>query len=250
MLQSLLPDVGTDIKGHMLDQSELLAASGYQDRPDEFSDLLRILDRKLRLITPTDPEDSPAQSDRDQAPQMYQLTHDYLVPSLRQWLETKQSWLVKLRKWSEDPNRIHEIGGMTVFVMIVFMVVHIYLFMLNSYPGEIEGIQQDAGFARAMLVWMAVFDLPMLGLGIALTMNRTKAVYGLLALDFVALVTYSVFFIDPSSYLQFFDIKVDSEAVVRGRYGAILLVVAGMLLCHAIAERAIRVNKLRGHRAA
>ncbi len=56
VLKALLPEVGTDIKGHMRSYGELLAASGHQDRPGEFKDLLRILDGALRLITPTDPE--------------------------------------------------------------------------------------------------------------------------------------------------------------------------------------------------
>jgi formylglycine-generating enzyme required for sulfatase activity len=51
-----LPDLDTDIKGGMRSHAELLAASGYQDRPTDFNDLLRILDGELRLITPTDPE--------------------------------------------------------------------------------------------------------------------------------------------------------------------------------------------------
>jgi hypothetical protein len=52
----LLPDLGTDIKGHMRSQSELLAASGYAAQPNDFVALLRILDSELRLITPTEPQ--------------------------------------------------------------------------------------------------------------------------------------------------------------------------------------------------
>jgi hypothetical protein len=40
----------------MRSHGELLAPSGYQQRPGDFNDLLRILDGELRLITPTDPE--------------------------------------------------------------------------------------------------------------------------------------------------------------------------------------------------
>src|SRR5271167_3353272 len=56
VLKALLPETGTDIKGNMRAQAELLAASGYGSRPRDFEDLLRILDGELRLITPTDPE--------------------------------------------------------------------------------------------------------------------------------------------------------------------------------------------------
>ena len=44
----------------------------------------------MRLITPTDPEGHESQSKSDLQSQYYQLTHDYLVPSLRDWLTGKQ----------------------------------------------------------------------------------------------------------------------------------------------------------------
>ena len=56
VLKALFPDIGTDIKGHMRSQQELLEASGYAVQPKNFDALLRILDGELRLITPTDPE--------------------------------------------------------------------------------------------------------------------------------------------------------------------------------------------------
>ena len=69
---------------------ELLEASGYDEQTGEFNELLRILDGKLRLITPTDPEGSQTESASDRNSKYYQLTHDYLVPSLRKWLTRKQ----------------------------------------------------------------------------------------------------------------------------------------------------------------
>ena len=44
VLKALLPEQGTDIKGHMRSRQELLEASGYGDRQKEFDDLIRILD--------------------------------------------------------------------------------------------------------------------------------------------------------------------------------------------------------------
>ncbi len=94
VLKALLPESGADIKGNMRSQSELLEASGYGGRPKDFSDLLRVLDSEIRLITPTDPEgkegveEFSAQAQPGQ--KYYQLTHDYLVPSLRNWLTRKQ----------------------------------------------------------------------------------------------------------------------------------------------------------------
>src|SRR5437773_8478950 len=56
VLKALLPESGSDIKGHMRSYTELLAASGYGSRPRDFEDVLRILDSEIRLLTPTDPE--------------------------------------------------------------------------------------------------------------------------------------------------------------------------------------------------
>jgi hypothetical protein len=100
VLHALLPEQGTDIKGHMRSYAELLAASGYDSRPREFNDLLHILDAELRLVTPTEAEQvendgqkTPTPLTAHQLPlttRHYQLTHDYLVPALRQWLTSKQ----------------------------------------------------------------------------------------------------------------------------------------------------------------
>ena len=95
VLKSLMPESGTDIKGEMKSRDELLAASGYANRPKDFDDLIRILDSEIRLITPTDPEGQQQGERQGVSPpstslQYYQLTHDYLVSSLRDWLTRKQ----------------------------------------------------------------------------------------------------------------------------------------------------------------
>jgi serine/threonine protein kinase/formylglycine-generating enzyme required for sulfatase activity len=93
-LKALLPETGSDIKGHMRSYAELLEASGYGNGPKDFDDLIRILDNEVRLITPTDPEGKDADTDcvlqTRPGQKYYQLTHDYLVPSLREWLTRKQ----------------------------------------------------------------------------------------------------------------------------------------------------------------
>jgi eukaryotic-like serine/threonine-protein kinase len=92
-LKALLPESGTDIRGHMRSHAELLEASGYASRPKEFDALLHMLDSELRLITPTDPEGADTEGQQPPttgAGKYYQLTHDYLVPSLRDWLTRKQ----------------------------------------------------------------------------------------------------------------------------------------------------------------
>ena len=93
-LKILLPETGSDIKGHMRSYAELLEASGYGSRPKDFGDLIRILDNEIRLITPTDPGGKEAISNSvlqtKPGQKYYQLTHDYLVQSLREWLTRKQ----------------------------------------------------------------------------------------------------------------------------------------------------------------
>jgi eukaryotic-like serine/threonine-protein kinase len=101
VLGALLPEHGEAIKGRMRSREELLAASGYAKRPREFADLLRILDSDLRLLTPTEQESAIGNQESGQddghataaaeAPlNYYQLTHDYLVPAIREWLTRKQ----------------------------------------------------------------------------------------------------------------------------------------------------------------
>ncbi len=94
VLKALLPESGTDIKGHMRSHAELLEASGYGSRPKDFDDLIRILDSEIRLITPTDPEGegrkqrfrSPDQAGSEILPTDPRLSGS----SLRDWLTRKQ----------------------------------------------------------------------------------------------------------------------------------------------------------------
>ncbi|MEQ1829975.1 MAG: protein kinase, partial [Pirellula sp.] len=93
LLRALMPQAGTEMKGSKRSANELRAACQYNNRQRDFDDLIRILDKELRLITPTDPEGSLGDSEaslRDSSQRYYQLTHDYLVPSLRDWLTRKQ----------------------------------------------------------------------------------------------------------------------------------------------------------------
>jgi eukaryotic-like serine/threonine-protein kinase len=133
VLKALLPRSGTDIKGQMRSEAELREASGYAGRPHDFDDVIRILDHELRLITPTDPEgkdqgerlkDEPENPSSDSSfilhPssfRYYQLTHDYLVHSLRDWLTRKQRQTRKGRAeirlaerstiWNAKPENRH-----------------------------------------------------------------------------------------------------------------------------------------------
>jgi serine/threonine protein kinase/formylglycine-generating enzyme required for sulfatase activity len=103
ILQALLPERGTDIRGTRVQGTQLCEASGYTARPHLFEDVLRILDSELRLITPveanslTGGDSGPRAAATDESSQtraaraapndrFYQLAHDYLVPSIRAWL--------------------------------------------------------------------------------------------------------------------------------------------------------------------
>ena len=83
LLQDLLPAAG-NIKGPARSTTQLATAATYVNRPIEFGELMRILDTELRLITPVDAAGSESPE------QHYQLTHDYLVPALREWLTQQQ----------------------------------------------------------------------------------------------------------------------------------------------------------------
>jgi formylglycine-generating enzyme required for sulfatase activity len=85
VLRALLPEQGADLKGQLQSRAKLLEASGYADRPGQFEELLRALDGELRLITPAEATTADAGAER-----YYQLTHDYLVPAVREWLTRKQ----------------------------------------------------------------------------------------------------------------------------------------------------------------
>ena len=94
ILSALLPESGAEIKGHMRSYADLMHTSGYTHRDQEFDVVIRILDNEIRLITPTDPEGIESENIAplmvETGERYYQLTHDYLVPSLRDWLTQKQ----------------------------------------------------------------------------------------------------------------------------------------------------------------
>src|SRR5271166_5088140 len=92
VLRALLPETGSNIKGNMRSYGELLEVSGYGSRPNEFDELLRILNSELRLISPIEPEgsESDGQTKTQVGERFFLLTHDYLVPSIREWLTRKQ----------------------------------------------------------------------------------------------------------------------------------------------------------------
>ncbi len=91
VLRELLPDSGTNIRQSTRTYQQLYEVSGYKDARD-FDELIEILNAELRLITPIDPEgfDDQTPTQANDNDRHFQLTHDYLVHSLRRWLTLKQ----------------------------------------------------------------------------------------------------------------------------------------------------------------
>lgn len=80
-LAALLPSVGGSSRGRRRSTLELAVAAGLERQSAEFQSLMELLGKRLRLIMPVD----------DQGPDpAFQLTHEYLVPSLRAWIRHKK----------------------------------------------------------------------------------------------------------------------------------------------------------------
>ncbi len=114
VLKALLPEGVTDIKGHKRSYGELLEVSEYAARPERFEDLISILDGELHLVTPTNTEgedDGPPRPGESS----YQLTHEFVVPSIQDWLTRRQqetrrgraelrlSQLTARQNWMDNP---------------------------------------------------------------------------------------------------------------------------------------------------
>ncbi|MEM7557907.1 MAG: serine/threonine-protein kinase, partial [Planctomycetota bacterium] len=78
------------IRGKPKSASELCQAADFVGREEDFQEVLSFLDRELRLLTVVE---APARA-ADAYEKHYQLTHDYLVPCIAQWLDQlrKNSW--------------------------------------------------------------------------------------------------------------------------------------------------------------
>ena len=92
VLQALVPALGTEIKAARRSRAELLTLSGYESDRSRFDMLMTILESDLKLISATESidrtrsESNPASTEQT----TYQLSHDFLVPSIREWLTARQ----------------------------------------------------------------------------------------------------------------------------------------------------------------
>ena len=84
ILSELLPDdLDVGIKGSAKSETHLREAARMRNKDDLFQRLLRMLDQDLRLITPMD---SLGNDETASPEKSYQLTHDFLVAPVRDWL--------------------------------------------------------------------------------------------------------------------------------------------------------------------
>ena len=107
-LLAMLPDETSELKGNMQSKSELMKITGYNKSGKKFDRLLEMLDGELRLVTRTSPSqvaiDEEGNSNEDE---YYQLSHDYLVPVLRNWIGSEKQRFLSGRL----NNRMAEISA-------------------------------------------------------------------------------------------------------------------------------------------
>ncbi len=80
------------IRQRVRSRQQLVEVSGYRHAPGRFGELVEILDHRLKLITAVDPIALAEEESKDPASesQHYQLTHDFLVPVVREWSTLRQ----------------------------------------------------------------------------------------------------------------------------------------------------------------
>ena len=170
----------------MRSYQELLEISGYQQRPREFDSLLRMLDAELRLITPTDPKgfesaaDSANGSEAPHSERYYHLTHDYLVPSLREWLTRKQKETRRGRAelllaeraamWNAHPNS-RSLPSFLEWLIILLFTSHRFRFQESANRSVFHAATRH--YVSRMFLGMILIGL--LVLGVRWQTNRSRA---------------------------------------------------------------------------
>ena len=93
LLAEFLPRDNTVIKPPAIQESQLVQILQYAIPAETVRKILHLLDTELRLITPTSssPTSRNSSTDSSVGDPAYQLAHDYLVPTTREWLALHQS---------------------------------------------------------------------------------------------------------------------------------------------------------------
>lgn len=117
VLQLLVSETSGGLKGPKRSHDELRHASGYEQRPTDFDSLMHILDQELRIITPTEADESDPTTETVEKQKLYQLSHDYLVHSVHGWIASKQkqTWagcaelrlVERTTQYAAKPDRRH-----------------------------------------------------------------------------------------------------------------------------------------------
>ncbi|WP_165222265.1 protein kinase domain-containing protein [Aquisphaera insulae] len=135
ILGQLLPAPASAIRESPRSIESLRVAARCDDRPEEFAELLRLLETDLRLITSVEARPGrEAAAGRSGAPgpraseTHYQLAHDYLIRPVRQWLERRalgtRDGRARLRlqavtaSWTREPA-VHRLPSLLEFAGIL-----------------------------------------------------------------------------------------------------------------------------------
>ena len=101
VLGAMLPETGL-IRAGAIESSILARAAGYANNSEAMTDLIRVLDNQLKLITSVEPDSIETSEDANvsdvaHSEARYQLTHDSLIPAIRLWLAQHEGGSIKGR---------------------------------------------------------------------------------------------------------------------------------------------------------
>jgi serine/threonine protein kinase/formylglycine-generating enzyme required for sulfatase activity len=193
-LWALLPEAGTDIKGQMRSRGELAAACRLPEDSPRFVRLLEILDHDLHIITPTEPGESPPTEASGAASPCYQLTHDYLVPPLRQWLtlERRRTWRGRAETCLEERTSQMSRWPQSHYLPSFIEFLWISLAVPNARRTTVQKVLMRSAAKHHGLRWgiaLLVGMLCMVGLYFLLSNLRADAIQRELATHVDALLT-------------------------------------------------------------
>ncbi|TWT54909.1 Serine/threonine-protein kinase PrkC [Rubripirellula amarantea] len=152
LLDAMLPKTGL-IRSAPVPQDELLQLLGGQRDPANGNELLRILDEELKLITLVESSSADTSETR-----LYQLTHDSLVPAIRQWISHHESATMASRArrdlrtraaaWQREPSR-RELPSL--YDLVRFLVLAKSWYRDNSERAILRAASVFYGWRLALL---------------------------------------------------------------------------------------------------
>ncbi len=142
ILERLLPAPGSNLKGCMQQRSTLVDSSNDTNKLARFDRALNYLSDELRLICQTDPD----HSNTGEIAKLYsenpsfQLTHDYLVPSIRNWLERnkKETWRGRAELKLSELSAQWKLGNEARFLPSLLDLVKIGIAIPSSRYSDLQ----------------------------------------------------------------------------------------------------------------